>query len=362
MPITLNEIVPPAFTPTYSDLVSGGPPILPQNRIQLYNDTEWEQFTEEYAAGLKPKYIDVRRAGGAGDEGVDVAAYRTNLGLSGDWDNYQCKHYDHALYPSDIYLEMGKLCHYTFIKSYPTPKNYYFVAPHGVGTSLGKLIRGNHNELKQNILNDWGKYCENKITSKHAVLLIGEFKRYVEKFDFSIVKDISILELLEVHRSTVYYNQRFGGNLPSRPTSDVPPEEMAEEEVIYVKKLLEAYAEFLQISEISLNEVENHRILKAHLRSARIQFYCAESLHKFSRDYLEAGEFERLQDNIFVGIENIILSEHNNGFERVKNVVQEAYKIQIDSHPLKERLDPSDRGGICHQLANSNKLSWVYSD
>jgi len=108
-----------------------------------------------------------------------------------------------------------------------------------------------------------------------------------------------------------------------------------------------------------MDDVESNAALKLHLRTARIQFYCAESLHKFSRDYLEAGEFERLQDEIYTGIENIILSEHSHGFQRVVNAVQEAFKIQIDSHPLKDRLEPRDRAGICHQLANNNKISWA---
>jgi hypothetical protein len=111
-----------------------------------------------------------------------------------------------------------------------------------------------------------------------------------------------------------------------------------------------------------MDDVDNNSALKQHLQKARIQFYSAESLHKFSRDYLPAGEYERLQDFIYEGIENIILSEHKHGFEKVKNAVQEAYKIQIDSHPLKERLEPLDRAGICHQLANNDRLKWVCNE
>lgn len=362
MAIELKDINIPVSSPTYNDVVNNGPNIHPQKHIQLYDDKEWELFTEECTHSLKQEYTYVRRAGGAGDQGIDIAAFRTDKGFSGKWDNYQCKHYDHALYPIDAFLELGKLCHYTFIGEYTVPENYYFIAPRGVGTSLSKLVRRNPTELKKLLISGWAKNCESKITSTAKIPLTAQFLNYVQAFDFSIVKDISILQLLDIHRKTPYYHHRFGGGLPSRPDNETPPEEIAKIEVVYIQKLLNAYAEFLQKDQCEMTDVECNIVLKKHLRDARVKFYCAESLHKFSRDYLEAGEFERLQENIFTGIENIILSEHANGFERVRNAVQEAYKIQIDSHPLKERLEVQDRAGICHQLANNNRLSWANSE
>ncbi|MEI7825441.1 MAG: ABC-three component system protein [Chlorobiaceae bacterium] len=346
----------------YNDVITNGPIIVPQKRIKLYDDTEWEQFIEECAHSLKNDYKDVLHAGSAGDQGIDIAAFRSDNGFLGKWDNYQCKHYNHALYPSDAYLELGKLCYYTYIKEYTIPEYYYFVAPQGIGTKLGKLIRGNPDELKRLLINGWKDNCENNITSKNKVLLVDKFKDYVESFDFSIVKDISILKLLDIHRDTPYYHHRFGGGLPSRPSVAQPPEEIAEIEAVYIQKLFDAYAEFLQKDQCGMPDVDMNAALKKHLRNARIHFYCAESLQNFSRGYLENGEFERLQDTIYMGIENIILNEHSSGYERVKSAVQEAYKIQIDSHPLRDRLDLMDRAGICHQLANNNRLSWANRD
>ena len=359
MAIELQDITLKTPSPTYNDVVNNGPNILPQRVIQLYDDTEWEEFTEECTHSLKNKYKIVRRAGGAGDQGIDIAAFQTDKGFEGNWDNYQCKHYGHALRPTDAYLELGKLCYYTFKKEYSVPQNYFFVAPKGVGTSLSKLIRNNSDELKRLLISEWPKYCEKKITSKEDVLLENELLEYVENFDFSIVKDISVVELLDIHRDTPYFHHRFGGGLPSRPSPENPPEDIAENEAIYIQKLLDAYAEFLNKDSCDMNDVNNHDTLQQHMRSARVQFYCAESLHKFSRDYLEPGEFERLQDSIYYGIENIILAEHDHGYKRVVEAVQEAYKIQIDSHPLKERLELLDRAGICHQLANNNRIKWA---
>jgi hypothetical protein len=36
-----------------------------------------------------------------------------------------------------------------------------------------------------------------------------------------------------------------------------------------------------------------------------------------------------------------------------------ARTLQIDSHPLKECLEGYHRSGVCHQLANKDRLTWV---
>ncbi|MBS1596057.1 MAG: hypothetical protein JST90_17225 [Bacteroidetes bacterium] len=360
MPLDLKEIKPQAVAPAYSDVVTNGPNITPQQYIQLYSADQWESFVEEYADGLKSKYSSVLRIGGAGDKGVDVAAFKTTEAFKGNWDNYQCKHYDHALHPGDVILEMGKLCYYTFIKEYPVPDNYFIVGPQGVGTSLAKMLRGNHAELKKIVIDKWAEKIAAHITKTvDSIPLEGDLANYVNAFDFSIVKDITVLNLLEIHRTTSYYHHRFGGGLPSRPAANTPPAQIAAIEVVYIQKLMNAYAEFLKISDCKITDVDGNDTLKKHLQKARVQFYSAESLHQFSRDYLQTGEYERLQDYIYEGVENIIVAEHANGFERVKAAVQEAYKIQIDSHPLKERLNPLDRAGICHQLANNDRINWT---
>jgi len=348
--------------PSYSDIVTRGPKLTPQTLLKTYENKEWEFFTEEYAGGLIQEYVSVLRTGGAGDKGIDVAAFKTDQDFDGGWDNYQCKHYDHPLAPGDVILEIGKVIYYSWRKEYTVPDKYFFVCPYGVGTTLAKFLRGKEEGLRKLVLEKWSEKCEKHITSAERITLEPKLKSYIEQFDFKIFKDITVLKLLEVHRRTPYYHTRFGGGLPDRPEKDTPPTHIADTEAVYIAKLLNAYGEYLQLSECKMEDLEANVPLKQHLQKARIQFYSAESLNKFSRDYLPAGEYERLQDFIFEGIENIILSNHQHGFERVKQAVQEAYRIQIDSHPLKERLEPLDRAGICHQLANNDRLKWTNND
>lgn len=104
----------------------------------------------------------------------------------------------------------------------------------------------------------------------------------------------------------------------------------------------------------------NEQELKEHFVDSRIQFYSAESLRSFSRDYLPPGEFEKLQDEVHDGIRDDIRDDYPSGYKRVIAVVKTARNLQLTSHALISRLTVRDRGGICHQLANNkDEVRWV---
>lgn len=134
-------------------LIASGPSIPPQQRLLLYSADQWEDFIEEWAYYcLRTRYTHVQRFSGAGDRGIDIAGFTDGFRLLGVWDNYQCKHYDHALYPTDIWVELGKIIWHSFNDEYAPPRHYYFVAPKGVGTTVGGLF-ANAAKLKEQLLN-----------------------------------------------------------------------------------------------------------------------------------------------------------------------------------------------------------------
>src|ERR1700685_2450078 len=119
-----------------------GMPVLPHQRVQLMSAEEWEQFINEWANSLIPKvYQRVERHAGAGDMGIDVLGILDVDDLFSPWDNFQCKHYDHPLRPSEILVELGKIVYYTWRGDYTTPRAYFFCAPRDVGSTLAKLLR-----------------------------------------------------------------------------------------------------------------------------------------------------------------------------------------------------------------------------
>ena len=137
----MKVIVPkePTAVPS-SAHVQAGVPIPKAIRVRHFSPDEWEEFVEEWATTLEESYVKVRRFGGAGDCGVDIAGFCTSHGFEGTWDNYQCKRYGHPLRPSDVWTEIGKIIYYSHIGEYSVPRAHYFVASNGVGTTLEKLL------------------------------------------------------------------------------------------------------------------------------------------------------------------------------------------------------------------------------
>lgn len=341
--------------------LSNGPPIEPLSRLFLYTDEQWEEFTDEWAHScLKKKYgyTKVQRQSGSRDKGIDIAGYCDDKLLMGRWDNFQCKNYDHPLYPSDIWIEIGKMLWYSFSGVYKAPKNYYFVAPREVGTTLAQYL-GNKAKLKEEFLKVWDEKCASEITETQTIPLTGDFAEYVNKFDFGIFKSVSIRDVLEHLKATPYYLKRFGGTLPDRPTPDAPPEEVAPHESVYVAELLKAYTEHSGETIAAVAGLSGKAKLNDHFKRQREAFYHAESLRVFVRDNVAQGTFESLQEEIYHGVVDTCDAVHADGYERVVAVTDAAHNLPIDSHPLVSSTFGRDKRGICHQLANEERLKWT---
>ncbi len=94
----------------------------------------------------------------------------------------------------------------------------------------------------------------------------------------------------------------------------------------------------------------------------RERFYHAESLRNFARDTVPDGTFESLQDEIFYAVIDICENEHKDGLARMKATISHAATVPVGSNPLKSALRVQDQQGICHQLANKDRLLWVPTD
>jgi hypothetical protein len=358
---SLTEIPePPNPQPLTNYQLIMGKPIEPINRLKIQSPEDFEQFVQEWAQGyLKKKYKLVRRSGGAGDKGRDIVAYLQEPGPTSQWDNYQCKHYDHPLSPSDIWTEIGKLCYYTYIEDFSVPVNYYFISPQGIGSTLGDLLNSPEN-IRKGLIDNWEKYCKNKIKRNEKIELENFFLEYINKFDFRILKHIPPLDLIEQHATTRWHVYRFGGCLSKiRPEKEKPSPEIQEYETQYVEQLLEAYRDHLRV-QIPISELKNYQKIHDHFNRQRESFYCAESLKQFERDNLEDSKaFDELKEEIYDGIVEICDECHEDGFACVKAAVQEAVNLPLTCNFLVNHLKIQDRKGICHHLSNENRISWV---
>jgi hypothetical protein len=340
--------------------VANGPVIPPQQRVLTYSAGDWEGFVEEWAYYcLATKYKHVQRFSGAGDMGIDVAGFIDDKRLQGVWDNYQCKHYDHAIRPSDVWAEFGKVIWYSYNGEYTAPHRYYFVSPRGAGTSLSRLF-GNATRLREELIVNWDKHVKEAITSTQQVPLDVNLRAYVNAFDFSIFDAKTALQLVDDHRATPVHTARFGGGLPTRPVSEKPPHEVSVAESRYVTQLLGAYGEHTGQS-ITAPSALSVPKLKDHFRRQREAFYEAESLRVFARDSVPPGTFESLLDDIYDGVIDTHDADHADGYGKVCAVTKAARDMQITANALITCTNPKDRDGICHQLVNEERLRWTRS-
>ena len=352
----IPERAAPAILPTAA-LLQAGPPIEPLKRVFAYHDKEWESFIEEWLTTRKETYTSIQRASGSNDRGIDVAAFTDTKMLEGVWDNYQCKHYGKPLGNADIFPEIGKILWHSFNKHYVPPRSCFFVAPRNASTTASQLL-ANVTNLKAEVVKAWDKTVSKKITDTQTIILDGLFGQYVQAFDFSIFKLFPVLTVLEEHRKTPYFLPRFGGGLPARPAPDGAPDEIAGEESIYVGKLLAAYADHKKEAVPDAKALKQWQPLAGHFQRQREAFYHAESLRVFVRDKVTPGTFESLQDEIYHGVVDMAEAEHEDGYRCVVAVVGQAITISLDAHALGPSALLQDRQGICHQLANEDRLKW----
>jgi hypothetical protein len=329
----------------------------PVTRLITYSSSEWETFVDEWVSSLEATYQSVLRYTGAGDMGIDVAGFTDGLFLKGVWDNYQCKHYGSALGPSVAWVEIGKVLWHSFNGDYAPPRAYYFVAPRGTSTSLTKLL-GDPAKLKAGLLGAWDRGVRNNI-GVDPIELTGDFALYVDNFDFSIFRPVSVRSIIEQHRTTPYFIPRFGGGLPPRPKVGAPPSDISTDESNYVSRLFDAYADHLKTPITSLGALKSHATLNEHFHRSREAFYHAESLRVFARDKVEPGVFESLQNEIYAGVVDTRDAPHADGYQCVVEVTNVAQAMSLDAHPLSPSLMATDRRGICHQLANEERLKWT---
>lgn len=347
---------PSGGTVASADVVATGLPIPPIERIRIFSSGQWEDFVLEWADSLRNQYGTVERCGGAGDMGRDIIAFDNSD--PSIWDNFQCKHYKTGLTPGDIWVELGKLVYYTYIKEYSYPRKYAFVAPQGAGTKLANLLRKPH-KLKEQLIDNWDKHCKEGITSTSVVELGPALRAHLDALDFSIFEAIPPLRIIDQHAQTRWHVTRFGGGLPPRPKFAAPPPTVESHEVAYVRSLLEAYGDHLKCALPTVADLGAYDDVREHFNDARLEFYSAESLRAFSRDTLPPGAFEELQHELHGGIKDEMRGDHPDGYRRVLSVVKTAKLLPITDHALKDRLSTYDRGGICHQLANDGKVKWV---
>lgn len=337
-----------------------GPTMPPLERLKTFSPAQFEDFTNEWAEGYLKKqalYQSVKRLAGSGDKGRDIVGY---VDEKGDvWDNFQCKHYQGRLSPSIVLPDIAKFCYFAYRGEYLWPRKYCFISSVGVGPKLEKILK-TPDALRRYLIDRWDIDCADKITDLERVELTAEFLEYIKKADFSIFSSISPLQIIAEHARTPWHAARFGGGLKARPKVLKPTSEIQPSEQLYVKRLFDAYSEAAG-QEVHIDNLKNFSSFDSHLKNQRELYFHAESLKGFARDTLppQSSAFEDLENEVHEGVREIVEAEFPDGFKRVNEVVKQAAVLPIVSNPLSSKIKIQDKKGICHHLANANKVRWA---
>ncbi|WP_160010467.1 ABC-three component system protein [Rhizobium sp. 18055] len=360
----LTKIEPKAASavPT-ADQVTNGIRISPINILPVLPPGDWEDFTHEWLWHLKDVgvYTEVNKFSGSGDLGLDVVTFTHADGFDAPWDSYQCKRYDHALSPGDVVPEIVKLIYHSFTRKPPfnqghqVPRKYVFICPHGIGISVGRLMK-DKKSFKEAVRLAWEKSIP-KVGKGIVAPLSGALLRYFDDFDFSIFSGVAPVDLIAAHSKTPFHRMRFGGGLPPRPPVEPPPTVPVAAESAYLRKLLEAYGDHLGKDVGSLAGLGPSMI--NHYDRQRTLFYSAESLRAFARDPNLNGTFAAFQDDIRLGVIDTCEDQHDDGFARLKKVITLAGTLALSGHALRSVATIADQQGVCHQLANDDRLEWI---
>jgi len=334
--------------------------ISPSFLIRSYSDKEWEVFIQEWSSGFEPKYHFVEIVGGSGDKGRDVIAFLGPQNESAtEWDSYQCKHYTAPVAPSDMWTDLGKLCYYTWRGDYSVPRRYRIVAPLEVTPSFKELLK-RPDKMREQLRGNWAKSCASKITTKHDIPLEGKLAEYFEAFDFSIIGYLPVVQILEQHHRTPFWDIRFKEKAPHRPADATPPLEPATNEAGYVRQLLDAYADHEKLASLTIEKLHQLQRHVRHYNRCREDFYKAESLYRFTKDYVKLGSFEDFKQHVLDAVIDVHEDDHASALERLKQTTQQAIKLPAISGHLSAIATPGDKKGACHHLANEDlpRLIW----
>ena len=73
---------------------------------------------------------------------------------------------------------------------------------------------------------------------------------------------------------------------------------------------------------------------------------------------MPSGTFDELQEEVYAGVVEIEATPHPCALTLLNSVTQAAAQLQLTANGLISVTKIQDRKGICHQLANDDKLKW----
>lgn len=328
----------------------------PKQMVSFYDPDQFEEFVKEWVPALDTKYVLVERHGGSGDHGVDVAGYLSRKRLEGQWHNYQCKRYTAALSWGTAAGEIRKMFVAAAAGAFTVPTRYVFVAPI-ISRSLPRQF-AKPTECRTKFLQELSTTRDKLVTA-----LTDDQRRAVADLaadtDFAMFECVDLDEMIELHKNTPHYVDRFPyAPFGQGPRQMVPPPQHREDEARYVQHLVDVYREHFPSSVSNLEDVPTIEEASEHLKRQREAFYAAESVRVFARDATHPAYFERVKKDVYDIVVEVAARSYPDGWERHGAVMAVAGALQLTPTVLTPFVETNARKGVCHHLANEDRLTW----
>jgi hypothetical protein len=137
-----------------------------------------------------------------------------------------------------------------------------------------------------------------------------------------------------------------------------PPAEIQSVESRYIQQLYGVYSEAAGQPLTPADFVGHPQYQQDFLRQ-RERFYSAESLRNFARDNVPPGTFESLKDETYHAVIDTCEKTHVSGLDKMRETLTQAGQTSFPANPLFSVIHVPDKQGICHQLANEDRLIWM---
>jgi hypothetical protein len=329
-------------------------PIRYDRLIVQLNDEDLEKFVREWASH-KNEYVEVEQFTGPGDMGRDVVGFITKQRHEGPWHNYQCKQYGRSLQTAIAVREVGKMLYFSQRGEFTAPEAYFIVAPRGVNRNLRRLI-AKPSEFRRELLEKWDEWCADKISEGTRVALDAQLRAFIEAWDFSKIRAISVDAILADPASKPVLYASFGVD-PGPPPLGKVPSEVESREMPYIRELLDAYGERENCTFETYFDVKDHASHGSHVRMQRERFFDADAFSRFYRDNIMSEEIDSLRHDILHGVVDTHRARHADSLTRVDAVMTQAANVQPAGVLAKYARVPVKQG-ICHHFVNEGRFKW----
>jgi hypothetical protein len=230
------------------------------------------------------------------------------------------------------------------------------------------LVENLENELEELGIDIQGVDVADKCAKLFVSILTETARRTKRKGAPAKTASHKKQELIGVPIATVYVKDgkiSINGQMFSLHEKITPPENIAQEEMPYIKALFAAYAQATGMATVTKNDLPTLNVrYRRNFSDQRENYYNAVRVERSVREIFNDGEVEfgKIKEDTYDGIVDVCWNDFDDGFKRLLAVLNQVSQITLTKSfltQIKDLINNSEKKGICHMLVNDGRIQWV---